>query len=136
MIRGGLRTLLLAQSTVTAIVGSTGGHVGRAPQEAGSPRFEIQLVDEDENLTLDGRLGSGDVQTTEIDVDCKAETSYLAVQLRDAVASILRDYTGAAGSQTILAVTLNNKGSSIEDAIDGSDNARFVETLEFTIHWR
>lgn len=137
MIRGGLRTILLGEATVTAIVGATGVHVGRAPQGTGIPRCEIQLADEDENLTLEGKLSdANEVFSTHIDIDCKAPTEARAATLARAVAAFLRDFTGAAGDQTIEAVNLNDKGTSIENPIDASDQARHAMTLEFTIHWR
>lgn len=137
MIRGGLRTILLGEATITAIVGTSGVHVGRPKQGLGIPRCEIQLTDENENLTLDGKLSdANEIFSTDIDIDCKGPTEHDAATLARAVAAFLRDYTGAAGDQTITAVNLNDKGTSIEDPIDASDQARHAMTLEFTIHWR
>jgi len=137
MIRGGLRSVLLGEATITSIVGSSGVYVGRPPQDAVTPRVEIQLADEDENLTLDGKQSdAAEVFSSAIDFDCKGKTEFAADTLATAVADFLRDYSGAAGDQTIEAVNLNNKGTSVEQPIDASDQARRATTLETTIHWR
>lgn len=137
MIRGGLRKLLLARTTVTAIVGSNGVFIERPEQGSKRTRCEIHLANDDENLTLGGGLPDSDeLFSTEIDIDCRGKRPGDANKLADAVAAILRDYTGTAGNQTILAVNLNGKGTSFENPIDASDQALHNMSLEFTIHWR
>ncbi|MCH7700663.1 MAG: tetratricopeptide repeat protein [Planctomycetes bacterium] len=88
-------------------------------------------------LRSDGKAAdASEIFSANIDVDCKAATALGAVNLAAAVKDFLRDYTGAAGSQTISAVNLNGEGDSPENPIDASDVARHVTTLELTIHWK
>jgi len=144
MIEEGLRTLLLAESTVTGLVDQTKGgefkgvYVDDAPQ--GSP-FDYVLItnlDDSHNNTLEGGdyTGAGAMHVAEIDIDCKSRTPGAAKALASAVIAYLADYSGAAGSQTILAVVFQDRTSGVEPATSGEGHSVHVETLDFLIQYR
>lgn len=138
-IKTGLRTLLLAESTVTAlcpsqtIKGASRGSifVRKAEQGAKPPFIIITRIDNDPLLALDGTYG---MESSEVDIDCYEYTDVKAEALADAVSDYLDDFSGAAGgSDTIDAVLLESRNDFEVPEDDGSDRVRYVVTLSFTI---
>lgn len=138
-IKDGLRTLMLAESTITALcpaqtlkgLSLSAVFVDKAEQGAKPPFIIISRIGSDPMLALDGTYG---MKSTEIDIDCYEATPTKAEALATAVSTYLDDYTGAAGgSDTIDAVMLEDTNDFLVPEEDGKDNLRHVVTLSFTI---
>lgn len=105
----GLKTLLLAQSSITSLVpaqsigGTTYNGIFNESPEQGFvlPYILIHQIDCDPMVALDGTSGMMDY---EFDIDCYATKYATALAIADAVADYLKDYSGAAGSSTINSV--------------------------------
>lgn len=144
MIEEGLRTLLLAESTVTALVnGATTGelrgvYVDSVPQGAPLDHVLITTLHDSQNNTLGGgdASGAGAMHTATLDIDCRAASPGAAKALAAAVIAFLADYEGAAGSQTILAVMLNDRTTDPERPTSGESRHLHVETLDVDIQYR
>jgi hypothetical protein len=130
-IEDGLKTLLDAESTLTAICG-TRIYPDKAPQTAAFPQIVFTQLNSDELNTLDG---GADVRSIDLDFDCRANRSVTAVSLRTALRDYIRDFTGSAGTETINSVTVNGDAADYEPPVDGSDNGVFVKTLDVQIHY-
>lgn len=138
-IETGLRTLLLAESTITALApaqtikGQSIDAIFNEYAEQGflPPFILISLIDFDPMKHLGGTTG---METTEIDIDCYERTYPRALALAKAVSDYLKDYTGAAGgSDTINAVLWEDKRyDKIFDA-DGRDVRQHIMGLNFRI---
>lgn len=133
-----LRTLLLAQSSITTLVSSRdiGGTTYYAifnenPEEGFAPPYIlIHLIDFDAMGALDGTTG---MTSYEIDIDCYSTKVSASLAIADAVHSFLKDYTGAAGSDTIDAVfTLNKR---MDDYPEGQGRKVFhnITSLSYQI---
>lgn len=132
MITEGLRSLLLAQSSVTGTVGSSGAYIQFAPQGVNPPFIVISRVDTERPLRLDG---SGGMRMADIDIECWSTTPTKAAALAKTVADVLDDYTGAAGSETVEAVLLQGESDGEETPTSGEDVVRFYTLLDFSIHY-
>lgn len=131
-MKAGLRTLLLAQSSITAIVGATGVYVTRARQGAPLPHVVIEQMAEDNYPTL---TETGRFRAVDFDLHCKAGTAEQADALAETVQTFIQDYAGAAGSQTIDAVILDDRFDAPEKPVDGSDRTTHVVTLSLTVQY-
>lgn len=133
-IEDGLRTILLAESTVSTLLGeaTAGVYVAQAPQNAVAPFIEIHRLSMDPLKTLGT---TGGLRFTEIDIDCKAKTKPEATALANAVETFIDDYTGAAGSDTINAVLLNDRALDVEPPDGKQEYGRFVETIDVQLQW-
>lgn len=133
-IEQGLRTLLLAESTVSTLLGQStkGVYVGQSPQNAIEPFIEIHVISMDPLKALGGTSG---LRFTDLDIDCKARTQPDASALADAVEAYIRDKTGSAGSDTINAVLLNDRPQDIEPPDGSREYGRFVETIDIQAQW-
>lgn len=139
-IKTGLRTLLLAQSSITTLCPAQtisgksydGIFVEKVKQGFKPPYIVISDTTHDPMNTLDGITGMGN---SEIDVECVEYTEPEAQALAAAVISYLRNYTGAAGgSDTIDAVQWSNRQTFTgQDEGDGRDVWRFNVVLTFDI---
>ena len=129
-----MRTILLAESTINTLLGdsTSGVYVAQAPQNADPPFVEIHRLSMDPLKTLGTTSG---LRFTEIDIDCKAKTKPEATALADAVEAFIDDYTGAAGSDTINAVLLNDRALDVEPPDGKQEYGRFVETVDVQIQW-
>lgn len=92
MIETALRTVLLADATVAALVG-TRVYTGVMPQRPTFPLVTLKKIDKLSNLTLDDAVGPN---TLRLQVDCWAQ-----------------DGTGTAGADNVRALA---------DAVNGSDD--------------
>lgn len=138
-IKAGLRTLLLAQSSITTLcpaqtVGGTSRDaifVNKALQGIKPPYIIISRIGHDPYKRLDGTTG---MTATEIDIDCYEYTEPEAEAMAVVVKDFLKDYSGAAGaSDTIDAVLLDDVNDFINPEESGGDVWRHAVTLSFTI---
>ncbi len=128
-----LRKYLLQQTAITDRVGSGGVYSGSAPQNARRPYIVIHKLGSNENETL--ATDSGSLRFMDFDIDCKAARYGQAQDLLNEVRTLLKDYSGAAGDETIGAVLINGETDDIEPPTDGSDIDTAVCTLDVQIHW-
>lgn len=131
-MKSALVDLLKNQSTINSLVGSR-IYVVNAPQKATFPHVILTQMSSDENPSLDG--ASGQLRFLNFDIDCRAKTSLEASNLGTAVRTFIDDYSGAAGTQTIGAVIVNDESDSYEPPQDGSDVGVYVVTLDVDIHY-
>jgi hypothetical protein len=140
-LKAGLRTLLLAQSSITTLCPAqtiqgksyNGIFVEKVKQGFLPPYIVISDTSLDPMNTLDGMTGMAD---SEIDIECVEFTEPEAEALAAAVNAYLRNYTGAAGgSDTIDAVRWQNKQTFIgKDEADARDVWRYNVVLTYQIH--
>lgn len=130
-MRGGLVSLLKAESTVTDVVGSR-IYIGKAPQTADLPYIVLTDMASDELETMDS---AGGLRFIDFDIDCKSNRSVQADALAAAVRNHLRGYTGAAGTQTVKAVVLNGEALDFEPPTDGSDDGIYTVTVDVQIQY-
>jgi len=130
-VKSGLVSLLVNESTVSAIVG-TKVFLGKVPQRTELPYIMITQMDSNELQTLDGTTG---LRFVTFDIDCKADRSVEAETLGNAVRVFLDDASGTAGSQTIKAVLMNSESTEYEPPTDGSDKGVHVVLLDVTIQY-
>jgi hypothetical protein len=130
-MEAGLVAILTGEATVSALVSSR-VYVNKAPQTATLPYIVITQMSSDEMGAMDGTTG---LRAVTFDIDCKADRSVEATSLSDAVRAFVRDYTGAAGSETIQAVLLESEAADFEPPTDGSDRGIHTKTLDVTIQY-
>ena len=132
-IKDGLRTLLLSQPTITAIVGAEGVYVNKAPQGKNPPYAIIDGVRTDPLGTLTETVG---LRFKDTDIDCFAATEPVAQQLANAVSDFLKDYVGPAGpDDTINAVLWTDEDDDFVPDVEGGDQGRHLVTLDFNIQY-
>jgi hypothetical protein len=136
----GLRTLLLAQASITALApAQTVGGVSfdavfldNAAEGVKPPYVIITQTGHDPYKRLDGTGGT--LRKTEVDIDCYASNRPASITLAGAVETFLRDYVGAAGaSDTINAVLWENARDDVILTGDGRDQRHYVRSLQFSI---
>lgn len=133
-IESDLRTLLLAQSSITAVVGAGNVHCGWEPQEKNLPYIVLTVMGKEGNTTLDG--GTDLLQFVDFEIDCYGKTYGQAKDLCGIVRAFIKDFSGATGgTQTIGAVLIDDESDDVIAPTDGSDAKRFLTTLELTIHY-
>jgi hypothetical protein len=113
VISSGLQTLLLAQSSVTDIVGQS-IFVTSASQGTSQPYIIIDRMSGEKFKGLAGYLGT---KRAEIDIECWHNTPSDATTLANIVSDFLDDFTGTAGSVTI-------KESTQVDDVDNYDTPK------------
>ena len=127
-MRSGLVALLAGEATISAIVGSR-IYISKAPQKAALPHIIITQMSSDELPALDTTPG---LRFLDFDIDCKADRSLESYTLGNAVRVFLDDYSGAAGSQTVGAVIMNDESTDYEPPTDASDIGVHVTLLDVT----
>ena len=139
-IETGLRTLLLAQSSITTLAPSqTVGGVSFPcvfldhPAEGVKPPYVlITQMSHDPYKRMDGTGGT--LRMTDFDIDCYATNRPASIALATAVEVFLRDYVGAAGaSDTINAVLHDDTVDDVVNTGDGRDQRHYVRSLSFRI---
>lgn len=128
-----LRTLLLAQSTITTFVGTQGVYLQSASQGAGLPYIVISGQGSEEFNTLDAPSGS--FRSLELDLECKGRTAHEAERIGETVRRFVKDYSGSAGTQVIDAVIVDDLYDRVEKPVNGSDEKTFVVVLELTLQY-
>lgn len=91
-IRMALRQLLLADATVSGLVGGYRIHTVRIPQGQTEPSVVLIRITEDGHYVMEGSAG---ISQTRMQVDCWATHADLAVQLANAVYDQLSGFRGA-----------------------------------------
>lgn len=138
-ILAGLRTLLLAESSITTLVGSQaiggvtypGIFVGTAVQGFSQDHIVIVRTSLDPMKTLTSTTG---MRSTDIDIECYARSKARLELITEAVSAYIKDYSGAAGgSDTIDAVLWNDQYDTQAAPIDGTDNWLNSATIDLTI---
>lgn len=136
----GLRTLLLAQSSITTLapaqtvggVSFDGVFLDNPAQGFVAPYVVITKTGHDPYKRLDGTTGG--IVSTDIDIDCYAANRPAAIALAKAVSDYLKDYTGAAGgSDTINAVLWEDQVAQTVYLGDGRDQRHYVEAMTYQI---
>lgn len=139
MIDTGLRTLLLAQSSITTLAPSqtiegisTPSIFNEEPPQGANPPFIVIVqTDHDPMVALDGTYG---MQMTTFSIDCYANELPAAGTLRTTVGTFLNDYSGAAGaSETINAVILQGNSYRKLYAQDGTDTRQRIASASYLI---
>lgn len=138
-ILAGLRTLMLAESTITTLVGSQviggvtyqGIFVGHAVQGFTQDHIIISRASLDPMKHLGGTSG---MRSIDVDIECYSRSKASVESIAEAVATYLDDYTGAAGaSNTIDAVLWNDTYDTASVPIEGSDVWLHSVTVDMTI---
>ena len=132
-MRAGLVALLRAQSSISAIVGTSGVYITKAPQTAKLPFVVIDQSDTDEFNSLDG---TGRLRRMGFTIDSIASTSLGAQTLNDVIREFIDDYTGAAGSLSIQAVIVNGEHGGYDPPNDGSDGGFHMVSLDVDIFYQ
>jgi len=127
----GLPALLRATTAVSDLVG-TRVYPYHAPQGAVLPYIVIEQMGSVENVALDG---TGSLRFVDFDIDCKADRATESRALGKVVRELLDDYTGAAGTETIGAVIMNNESTQYEPPSDASDRGIYTTLLDLTIQY-
>lgn len=127
MISAGLKTLLRAQSSITDLVDQRVFEVA-ARQGTPQPYIVIDRVSDPKHDTLGGVLGS---RMAEVDIECWAATPAAAAALAKVVSDFLDDYTGAAGSETILSSHHMDEEDTYDPPQSGGEISEFVTILNF-----
>lgn len=128
----GLRTLWVAQSSITgAVSGSTAAiFATTADQRTAVPYIVYRFGDTD----VQNRLDSSSLQhRSDVLVECYSDRFSEAVDLRDAVYEFMKDYTGAAGDQTIHGVLASKGGMDFEQPVDGGSQGKHIAELSLDI---
>lgn len=133
MICEGLRTLLLAQSSITDVVGTSGIYVTAAPQSAEVPYIVIDRVRDEIYKGLSGNLGT---RHCEVDIDCWHTKPGTASALAKIVSDYLDDFSGATGgSETILAVHQVDESDTFDPPPSGGPIQEFATILNLEIDY-
>lgn len=127
-----LRTVLLTDTAITAIVGTTGIYVDHAGQEDLSAYIVIGQQGHDPLGNLTETTGVG---ITQLDVDCLSKSRTQVRTLAKAVIAKFKDFAGTSGGVTFSAVNWTDEGSDMKQAADGSTEHHFVLTESFNVFW-
>lgn len=129
-----LRTLLAAEATITSLLASTTAvYVDSTDQNKPMPYLSITKTGGDPMKYLSSTSG---MQRAEIEIDSVAESRITANAINTAVFAYIKDYSGAAGSDTINAVLVEDDGTN--DAIpigQGTENYKYITTLGLVVLW-
>lgn len=143
MIDEGLRTLLLAQSGITALASAqTVGRlsipaifVDNAAQGVEPPFVVITITGGDPMLTLDAAYHDT-LRMAEVDIDCFHVDRTKAATLNTTIRQFLDDYSGAAGaSDTIKAVLHDTPMRGYDYPAEGSDTKFYYVTTSYRIQY-
>jgi hypothetical protein len=138
-IETSLRTLLLAQSSITTLapaqtiggVSYSGIFLDHNAEGFVAPFVTITLTDHDPLKRLDGTGGT--LRFSDFDIDCYCSNRPASIALADSIETFLNDYSGAAGSDTIDAVLFQDKRDDIVYLGDGRDQRHYVRSLSYQI---
>src|SRR5688572_16087359 len=103
----GLVTLLKAQVPITSLLSAASAvATDKTDQNLPLSYLVVTQLHEDPYKTLGETTG---MRKAEFDIDCVASSRPKADALADVVDSFIKDYTGAAGGNTVRAVLLNDR---------------------------
>lgn len=128
-----LRTLLIAESTITdELASTTAFYTDKTDQNASMPYLVLTQLSEDPLKALDGTSG---MRMAEFDLDCVASARATADTVAGVVEAYFNDFTGTAGSSTVNAVLLNDRAYDVIPIGQGTENYKFVTTLNFQVQY-
>jgi len=131
-ITGSIRTLLLANTSVSALV-STRAYSDVLPQNAAMPALTYSLIVESPNEHLGGIV---DLSRATIQVDCFGITRSSANALADAVRIAIEMYRGTVGTQFINEINYTGARDGYDRSEAGTDQRRFIRSLDFDVNYR
>lgn len=133
MICEGLRTLLLTQSSITNVVGTSGIYVSAAPQTATLPYIVLDRISDEKHKALDGYTGT---RHGEVDIECWDTTPGDAASLAKIVSDYLDDFSGATGGdETILSSHQIDDNDTFAEPDSGEEIREFVTILNFEFQY-
>lgn len=128
-----LITLLSAENSINSLLSSTSAFAtDKTDQSVPMPYVVVTQLDEDPLKTFDGTTG---LAIAEIDIDCVASSRPTANSIAAAVKAYIKDYSGAAGASTVRAVLLNGLANDAIPIGQGTENHKFVKTLNLEIQY-
>lgn len=131
MICEGLRTLLLAEATVTAVTSNI--YVTVARQAATLPYIALDRVSDEKHKAIDGYVSA---RHCEIDIECWDSTPSDAAALAKIVSDYLDDFSGATGgSETILSSHQMDDNDSFDGPESGAEIKEFVTILNYEFQY-
>lgn len=134
MICEGLQTLLLAQSSVTNVVGTAGVFVSAAKQSASPPYVILDRVSDEKHGALDGYVSTS--RHCEVDIYCYDTTPQDAAALAKIISDYLDDFSGATGgSETILSSHQIDDYDTFDEPEDGGEISNWVTILNFEFQY-
>lgn len=123
----GLISLLSGEATINALLAATDSvYEDAITQDHAMSYLSLSQLSQDPMKALDGTSG---MRKSEFDIDCVCTSRVKANALADAVDEFIKDFTGAAGSNTINAVLLNDRAYDAIPVSQGSDNYKYITTL-------
>ena len=137
-IKDGLRTLLLAQSSITTLAPAqtvsrqsiSAIFVESAMQGFIPPFIHIERTSFTPLRFINTTTTAG---ISEIEIDCYENTEPLAEALALAVANYIKDFSGTAGSATIHRVNWTGSMNFRTEENDGGDVRRHIATLNLSV---
>lgn len=138
MILGDIRSLLVAESTITDLLPSVRHVFVEVVEEwvgDGESHVLISRLNTDPHNTVSE--GLGDDRAVDIDIECRARTPTLAQTLAEAV----RDYfeplnEQVAGTSTIHAVTVQDEYDEHDNPTDGSKVGLYTTITDYLVQYR
>lgn len=129
-----LKTLLAAQSSITSLLAATTAiYLDTVDEGAATPYLAITKASGDALPYLSSTSG---IQQAEVIVGSVSNSRVTSNAINKAVFDYIKDYSGAAGSDTINAVDVTDSGASDEVAIgQGTENYKYVTALTLSIFW-
>lgn len=126
-VESGLRAILAAESTISAIVGSK--VFDDKVDASDSPPY----VRFEQNAEVDETLG-GD-RSVEFTIECVETTAARRNTLTSTVRTFIESATGTADDVTIDAVLIVDEDNDYEDPQHGSDSGRFIGNIEIRVFY-
>ena len=125
----GLRTRMISLTAITTLT-STRIYPEVLPQNSTLPAITYRTITGDAESHL---LGISGLVHSRIQIDCFAATHISARAVHEQVRLAWVGYTGAAGSETIRGITEDNHFTNYQVPLDGSDQGRYVHTIDLLI---
>ena len=124
-----VRTYLLTQSTVTALVG-TRIYYDHLPQRATLPALVVNLITSVSQREVDAASGTARAR---VQVDCYAATYAASASLGELVRKVTEQYTGTMGSTTVDRAHVETVTELDDGPTDGSDAYRYIRSLDVVL---
>ncbi len=132
MIEVGLRSVVLADAAVVAIVGASGMYYLDAPQGQAPPYVLFARSETEFNKTLDGTAG---MKFADFEIDCISTDPIQAKVLCQAVIDRLGDYSGPMGTDVCHAVLLLDQFDDPLGAQQGEGRPQYQSTVTLQVQY-
>ena len=132
-IKSGIVSLLVATPAISAFVGSRVFHNMAAQGES----LTLIVIDQDSadgKPSLDGNTDN--LRFVDFDIRAVSLTSTQVTDLAEAIRVLLRDFTGTAGSETILATLLLGESDDYEEPETDNETGRFVMSTQYQFQYQ